>query len=164
MKLHLKLITAMLTLMTSFAANAHPLGQHAIAAKSIEVQTFNEETWAELLKSGPKPAAYMFTTTYCSVCPGVFKEIRDATLKSKMRPELIVVMMDTEGPNALRHASHFKGMTQFFTFDGYEPAIRSSIDSNWRNITPYVVLIDRTGGVQRGIGSPTSPSLKKWLK
>jgi hypothetical protein len=106
----------------------------------------------------------MFTTSYCSACPAVFQEVRDVTSKSRTRPELIVVMMDAEGPNALRHASHFKGMTQFFTFEGYEPAIRSTIDPTWRNITPYVVLIDRHGGIQRGVGSPTSQSLKQWLQ
>ncbi len=164
MKLHLKLVSALVIGLGSFSTTAHPSEPQGHAARTMAVKPFNEETWARLLKNGPRPAAYMFTTTYCSACPAVFQEVRDASKASKARPELIVVMMDAEGPNALRHASHFKGMTQFFSFDGYETAIRSSIDPGWRNITPYVVLVDRQGGVQRGVGSPTSESLRQWLR
>ena len=164
MKLHLNLVVALVIGSAAFAAVAHTPEQHAPLSRSLQIKPFNEETWAKLLKTGPRPAAYMFTTSYCTACPAVFQEVRDATSKSRTRPELIVVMMDAEGPNALRHTSHFKGMTQFFTFEGYEPAIRSTIDPTWRNITPYVVLIDRHGGIQRGVGSPTSQSLKQWLQ
>jgi hypothetical protein len=164
MKLHLKLIAVFAVSLASLWASAHSTEQHTVSARSLSVKPFNEGTWATLIKSGPKPAAYMFTTTYCSACPAVFQEVREATSKSKSRPELIVILMDAEGPNALRHASHFKGMTQLFSFDGYEPAIRSAVDPTWRNITPYVVLVDRHGGIQRGVGSPTAQSLKQWLQ
>ena len=156
----------------SATSQAHDHRAHS--ARSMAVQAFNEDTWAKLRKTGPKPAAYLFTTTYCSACPAVFQEVRDAAGKSKsnnerknksrVSPELIVVMMDAEGPDALRHVAHFRGMTQLFSFDGYEPAIRSTIDPAWRNITPYVVLVDRHGGIQTGIGSPTPQSLKRWLE
>ena len=164
MKLHLDLIAAMVIGSTGFAAAAHTPEQHAPPSGGLQIKLFNEETWAKLLKAGPRPAAYLFTTTYCSACPAVFQEVRDATSKSRGRTELIVVMMDAEGPNALRHASHFKGMTQLFSFDGYEPAIRSTVDPTWRNITPYVVLIDRKGGIQKGVGSPTSHLFQQWLQ
>lgn len=150
--------------LVSIAATAHPSEQHGASARSIAVKPFNEGTWTSLLKTGPRPAAYMFTTTYCSACPGVFAEVREAAKGSKARPELIVVMIDAEGPQALRHAAHFRGMTQFFTFDGYEPAIRASIDPTWRNITPYVVLMDRSGRIQKGVGSPSAQSLQQWLR
>ncbi len=164
MKLHLKLFTLLALALVSFSWPARCAEQHPPPARALLAQPFNEQTWATLIKSGPRPAAYMFTTTYCSVCPAVFQEVRRATQHRRVRPELIVVMMDAEGPSALRHASHFQGMTQFFTFDGYEPAIRSAIDPSWRNITPYVVLIDATGGIQRGIGAPSAQSLQRWLQ
>lgn len=134
------------------------------ASAKITVHAFNEGTWAALMKTGPRPAAYMFTTSYCSVCPAVFQEVREATKSSRVRPELIVVMMDVEGTHALHHASHFTGMTQLFSFDGYEPAIRATIDPSWRLITPFVVLVDRHGAVQKGVGSPSPQSLKRWLQ
>lgn len=164
MKLHLNLLAALTLGFSSLAVSAHTVEQHGGTARALTVKPFGEGTWGTLLKTGPRPAAYMFTTTYCSACPAVFQEIRDATHKSKVKPELIVVLMDAEGPSALRHASHFKGMTQFFSFDGYEPAIRSTIDPTWRNITPYVVLVDRNGMVQRGVGSPTAQSFRQWLQ
>ena len=164
MKLHLDLIAALVIGSAGFAAAAHTPEHNAPPSRGLQIKAFNEETWAKLLKTGPRPAAYMFTTSYCTACPAVFQEVRDATSKSRTRTELIVVMMDAEGPNALRHASHFKGMTQLFSFDGYEPAIRSTVDPTWRNITPYVVLIDRKGGIQKGVGSPTSQSLQQWLQ
>jgi len=72
-------------------------------------------------------------------------------------------MMDVAGPQALRHASHFKGMTQMYAFDGFEPALRQTVDPAWPNVTPYVVLIGRNGVVQRSIGPPEPAMLKAWL-
>lgn len=45
-------------------------------AATNKVTDFNEETWAELLKHGPRPAAYVFTTTYCSTCPDAFEKLK----------------------------------------------------------------------------------------
>jgi len=164
MKLHLNLLAALTICLSSLAASAHSSEQHGGASRAFAVKPFTERTWDTLLKAGPRPSAYMFTTTYCSACPAVFQEILDATKKSKATPELIVVLMDAEGSSALRHALHFKGMTQLFSFDGYEPAIRATIDPAWRNITPYVVLVDRNGMVQRGVGSPTAQAFRQWLQ
>jgi hypothetical protein len=164
MKSPLKLFLALAVGLASFSTAANPSEPHKGTAAKGVVQAFNEGTWASLLKTGPRPAAYMFTTSYCSACPAVFQEVRDATKNSKLRPELIVVLMDVEGNNALRHAAHFKGMTQLFSFDGYEPAIRSTIDPTWRNITPFVVLIDRQGAIQKSVGSPSPQSLQRWLR
>lgn len=164
MKSHLKLVAALVFGLMGLSAVAHQSEPHSAPARPMAVKPFKEETWTALLKTGPRPAAYMFTTTYCSACPAVFQEVHEAAKASKMRPELIVVMMDAEGTHALRHAPHFKGMTQLFAFDGYETAIRASIDPTWRNITPYVVLLDRQGGVQRSVGSPSAQSLRQWLR
>ena len=38
-----------------------------------QISDFDESTWAQLLKSGPRPAAYLFTTSYCSSCPDAFE-------------------------------------------------------------------------------------------
>ena len=94
MKLHLNLVVALVIGSVAFVAAAHTPEQHAPPSRSLQIKPFNEETWVKLLKTGPRPAAYMFTTSYCSACPAVFQEVRDATSKSRTRPELIVVMMD----------------------------------------------------------------------
>jgi thiol-disulfide isomerase/thioredoxin len=115
------------------------------------------------LKNGPKPAAYLFTTTYCSTCPAAFEVLHQA-VKEKGRPvPLMAVMMDASGAKALRHASHFKGMTKMYAFEGFEPEIRQSVDPAWPNVTPYVVMVDAKGNLQKVIGPPSPEMLRRWL-
>jgi len=138
--------------------HAHSQGQSK-ASTPRTVLPFDEKTWAHALR----PAAYLFTTSYCSTCPAAFAVLHKAVQQRKDKPELNAVMMDVAGPQALRHASHFKGMTQMYAFDGFEPAIRQAIDPAWPNVTPYVVLVDAKGHTQRVIGPPTPVMLKRWL-
>ena len=143
--------------------------QHALPQSQSKASTprtvlpFDEKTWAHALQHGPRPAAYLFTTSYCSTCPAAFEVLHKAVLQRKDKPELNAVMMDVAGPQALRHASHFKGMTQMYAFDEFEPAIRQAVDPAWPNVTPYVVLVDARGQTQRTIGPPTPSMLKRWL-
>ena len=142
--------------------HTHPHGE-AKAPSKRTVLPFDEKTWVHALQHGPRPAAYLFTTSYCSTCPAAFAVLHKAMQKRKDKPELNAVMMDVAGPQALRHASHFKGMTQMYAFDGFEPAIRQAVDPAWPNVTPYVVLVDAKGQTQRVIGPPTPVMLKRWL-
>ena len=141
---------------------AHPQG-HAKASTQRTVLPFDEQTWAHALHHGPRPAAYLFTTSYCSTCPAAFAVLHKAVQQRKDTPVLNAVMMDVSGPQALRHAAHFKGMTQMYAFDGFEPAIRQAIDPAWPKVTPYVVLIDARGQTQRVIGPPNASVLNRWL-
>ena len=142
--------------------HAHPQGQSKSSTQRT-VLPFDEKTWAHALHHGPRPAAYLFTTSYCSTCPAAFAVLHKAVQQRKDKPELNAVMMDVAGPQALRHASHFKGMSQMYAFDGFEPAIRQAVDPAWPNVTPYVVLVDAKGQTQRVIGPPTPVMLKRWL-
>lgn len=132
-------------------------------SKALTVRAFDESTWANLVKQGPRPIAYLFTTSYCSTCPEAFEVLNNAVKKNGKKIELAAVMMDVSGAQALRHASHFNGLTQLYSFDGFEPAIRQSVDPQWPNVTPYIVLIDRHGGLQKTIGPPSSSMIKRWL-
>ena len=142
--------------------HSHTQGQSK-ASTLRTVLPFDEKTWAHALQHGPRPAAYLFTTSYCSTCPAAFAVLHKAVQSRKDKPELNAVMMDVAGPQALRHASHFKGMTQMYAFDGFEPAIRQAVDPAWPNVTPYVVLVDAKGQTQRVIGPPSPVMLKRWL-
>ena len=135
--------------------------KHAQAAINT-VAYFNEETWAELLKSSPRPAAYVFTTTYCPTCPEAFHKVQAFVAASHKKVELAAVVMDVQGARALAHARHFVGATRLYAFDGFEPAIRQSVDL----VVPrggLTVLLGRNGSVQRSIGPPEAAMLKKWL-
>ena len=127
------------------------------------VADFDETSWAKLLKNGPRPAAYVFTTTYCSTCPDAFDKLKTFIATSNKKVALVAVVMDVPAERALVHARHFVGATQLYAFDGFEPAIRQSVDPQWPNVTPYIVLLGRNGSVQRSIGPPEAAMLKKWL-
>jgi hypothetical protein len=71
--------------------------------------------------------------------------------------------MDAQGERALAHAHHYRGATRIYAFDGFEPEIRQAVDPQWRNITPYVVLLGRKGDPQRSIGPPEAARVQTWL-
>jgi len=133
------------------------------AQPALQVSDFDESSWARLLRSGPRPAAYLFTTSYCSTCPQAFATLQQAVARKGQDVPLAAVMMDVAGSQALRHAVHFPGLTKLYAFDGYEAAIRHSVDPAWPNVTPYVVLIDKQGRVRRFIGPPPASALRNWL-
>lgn len=153
-----KLLAAALALPAGAWAHAH-VGASAIRT----VADFNATTWGQLLRAGPRPAAYVFTTTYCSACPAVF-ELLHAHIAAAQRPvELAAVVMDAQGERALAHARHYRGISRLYAFDGFEPEIRYAVDPKWRNITPYVVLLAEQGTGQRVIGPPDAARLHAWL-
>lgn len=128
-----------------------------------EVADFDASTWAHLMAHGPRPAAYVFTTTFCSTCPQVFETL-DRRIRATGKPmELAAVVMDVPPERVLAHAHHYVGANRFYAFDGFAPAIRQSVDPDWPNVTPYVVLLDRQGAVlYRGIGAPSDKILSRW--
>lgn len=127
------------------------------------VLDFDAAIWARLLRAGPRPAAYVFTTTYCSTCPAVFEQLDTHLTTLRRQVELAAVVMDAQGERALMHAHHYRGATRVYAFNGFEPEIRHAVDPRWRNITPYVVLLGRRGSDQRVIGPPTAAQLQAWL-
>lgn len=139
-------------------AQSHP-GRGAAPA----VLDFDADTWQRLLREGPRPAAYVFTTTYCSTCPAVFELLHAHIVAARRKVELAAVVMDVQGARALAHAHHYQGATRLYAFNGFEPEIRQAVDRKWRNITPYVVLLDAQGRDQRVIGPPTAAQLRAWV-
>jgi len=134
------------------------------AVSDISVHDFDAETWQQLLKSGPRPAAYMFTTSYCSTCVEAFSSLRNSKQLKGRKVEFGLVMMDVDGVAAQRHASQFAGVNHLFAFSGFEAAIRYAIDPHWPNVTPYVVLIDAAGKAEHAIGPPPPDMVRRWLR
>jgi len=60
-----RLLLGTLCALSAAAALAQASAPQASLGPAI---SFDETTWAQLLKSGPRPAAYLFTTSYCSTC------------------------------------------------------------------------------------------------
>lgn len=139
---------------------AQPAGRQRALHSIVD---FDEATWARLVEKGPRPAAYVFTASYCPNCPDAFEKLRAFVTQARGPVELGVVLMDVEGAKALAHARHYAGATRLYAFHGFEPAIRQSVDPKWPNVTPYIVLLGRDGSVQRSIGAPEEAVLRKWL-
>jgi hypothetical protein len=138
------------------------LAQHAHAAITT-VADFDATTWTQLLRNGPSPAAYVFTNSFCATCPETFDVLNKSVMASGKPVPMAAILMDVQGERALVHAHHYAGVTKIYAFDGFEPAIRQAVDPKWRNITPYVVLVGRSGKLQRVTGQPTAAQLKAWL-
>jgi thiol-disulfide isomerase/thioredoxin len=96
------------------AQNAHTdHSHHGAAGRTAKSPlNFDEKSWAKLVKQGPRPAAYLFTTTYCSTCPAAFEVLHRAVKESRQKVPLAAVIMDADGQQAQSHVSHFAGMTQ----------------------------------------------------
>lgn len=127
------------------------------------VVDFDASVWQRLLASGPRPAAYVFTTSYCPSCPAVVAQLAKFIRSRRPKTTLAAVLMDVAGDAALASLHHYEGVTQVFAFDGFEPAIRHAVDPAWPNVTPYTVLVSRTGQLQRVIGPPDPSQLQRWL-
>lgn len=136
-----------------------PAARHAIAS----VTRFDTATWARLLRSGPRPAAYVFITIATSICPDPFSVLHAAISESGQRVELAAVVMDARGARVLAQAHHYAGATRLYAFDGVELEIRHAVEPTWRDSTPYVVLIDRAGRARGVLGPPSVATLKPWL-
>jgi len=148
------------------AAQAAPVTPVAPVASVAPgpVIPFDETSWAQLLRGTVRPAAFLFTTSYCATCVQAFDSVQKELRARGARVPVNVVMMDVEGASAQHHAMLFQGLTTLYAFDGFEPAIRQSVDPAWPNVTPYMVLIDRRGQLQRVLGQPTATVLKRWLR
>jgi hypothetical protein len=128
------------------------------------VLDFDATTWAQLLKQGPRPAAYVFTNSFCPNCPQTFAALHKAVVAAGKSVPLSAILMDVQGERALAHAHHYIGVSRIYAFEGFEPAIRQAIDAKWRNVTPYVVMVDRQGKLQRVTGQPDAKQMKAWLR
>ena len=58
------------------------------------VLPFDTSTWQRLVDKGPRPAAYIFTTTYCPSCPEAFDRLFAHIQATRKMAELVVVLMD----------------------------------------------------------------------
>jgi hypothetical protein len=158
------LLAASLLAAGGYMPNGLAALDHGAHAAIKTVADFGAGTWKQLLAKGPRPAAYVFTNSFCATCPEVFDLLSQTVGEAAQSVELAAILMDLRGERALAHAHHYTGVTRIYAFDGFEPAIRQAIDPKWRNITPYVVLIGRNGKQQRVTGQPTPEQLKAWLR
>ena len=144
-------------------ANGAVAPVEATHATTKTVASFDATTWRHLLRTGPRPAAYVFSNSFCTVCPEVFELLQQTVAPLNVSIDRAAILMDVQGERALATARHYPGATQVYAFDGDGAALRKLVDAKWHNITPYVVLVGRNGKVQRITGVPDAQQLKAWL-
>lgn len=124
---------------------------------------FDTHTWQRLLDKGPRPAAYLFASMDSPDCERVFGVLRDHVMATRKMAELVIVMTDAWGGDALRQARHYLLATRMYAFMGDKDAIRQSVDAHWNGSTPYTVLLEREGPVHRVTDAPSASLLQLWL-
>ncbi len=157
------LLTSALVLPNIYMPNAALALAEKAQGAIITVADFDASTWTKLLRSGPRPAAYVFTNSFCATCPEAFDTLHQTVTAYGKPVDMVAILMDVQGQRALAHAHHYTGVTKIYAFNGFEPAIRQVVDPVWRNITPYVVLVGKDGKLQRVTGQPDAKQLKAWL-
>jgi hypothetical protein len=129
------------------------LAQHTHSAITT-VADFDATTWTKLLRSGPRPAAYVFTNSFCATCPEAFDALQKTVVASGKPVPLAAILMDVQGERALAHAHHYAGVTKIYAFDGFEPAIRQAVDPA---MAQYHALCG-AGGSQRPTAAGDRPA------
>ena len=74
------------------------------------VADFDATTWTQLLKTGPRPAAYVFTNRFCATCPEAFDTLQKSVVASGKTVPLAAILMDVQGERALAHGMSLRGV------------------------------------------------------
>lgn len=157
------LLTLALIFPSIHMANGAVAPTDATTQDTKNVANFNAATWHALMRAGPKPAAYVFSNSFCTVCPEVFELLQQTVAPLDQPIDRAAILMDVQGDRALAAARHYVGATQVYAFEGDGAALRKLVDAKWHNITPFVVLVGRNGKVQRITGVPDAKQIKAWL-
>jgi hypothetical protein len=127
------------------------------------IEPFDQSTWSSLQKGLPRPAAVIFTATYCSTCPQVLGQLAAVLRDKHVDAPLIAVVIDGAESEAL-DLEHYALAQRIFVFDGEEAPLRYAVDPNWRGETPFIALLPRRGSPHYMRGLPSKKQLENWLQ
>lgn len=135
------------------------------ATTARRVEAFDTRTWAALQAGLKGPAAVVFTTTDCTHCPVVIRQLGGQL--SQGRATLMAVVMDQapgDDDAGLLADAHYAPAQRLLAFDGQAPLIRHGIDPRWRGVTPFVVLLAPGLPPRTVTGPPSAEDVAAWLK
>lgn len=134
-------------------------------AAALPILPFSMDSWAKLSHSAGRPSIVVFSTTDCLYCPAVIDHLADYLKKHRAKARLLVVVMDgAEAGEALRSDPHYQLADALYVFNGNDMALRSTVNPQWRGITPYVAFMPATGTPQFTLGEPTAAALDAFLR
>ncbi len=128
------------------------------------IEMFTGQSWQQLQKTLPRPAAVIFSTTDCGHCPAVIAAMAKQSKNHRPEVALVVVVMDGAGQPDLLREPHYQAANRLFVFHGQTAALQYSINPDWRGVTPYVALLPRTGETKLVMGSPSTSAMDQWLE
>jgi thiol-disulfide isomerase/thioredoxin len=135
----------------------------ATPASPTHVEPFDANTWAKLQEDLPRPAAVVFTATYCANCPEVLAQLERALHERGAKGEIVAVVIDEADAETLANNHHYTHATRLFVFDGNEAQLRFRVDPRWRGVTPYVALLS-ADAIRFVAGPPKEQDLRQWLE
>jgi len=116
-----------------------------VSAAPARVEDFDAGTWSRLLSDLARPAVVVFSTTYCAICPEAFALLADTIEARRLKAPLVAVVMDGERHSGLLREAHYARADRLFVFRGQEAAVRYAVNKRWRGVTPFVVLLGKSG-------------------
>ncbi len=135
-----------------------------VAAAPARVEDFDTRTWSRLLSDLPRPAVVVFSATYCAVCPEAIAMLANTIEARRLKAPLVAVVMDGEGRSGLLREAHYARVDRLFVFRGQEAAVRYAVNTQWRGVTPLVVLLGKSGTPVFITGVPPSSVLESWAQ
>ena len=127
------------------------------------VERFDASTWARMQEQLPRPAAVVFTATYCANCPVLIGHLAETLRQRGLLQRVVAVVIDAADNEELLKSEHYESASQLFAFDGDEARLRYGIDPRWRGVTPYVALLGTQSKVLFVAGTPSKAQIDAWL-
>jgi len=130
------------------------------------IHEFTPQTWEQLLRTLPRPAAVVFSTSDCAHCPAIIDGLAEAIRRKPRfrRPMLAVVMMDELRPTDFDHLPHLRKADKLYVFVGNEMAIRYAVQPEWRGMTPFTALLPTMGTPRFQLGTLAPADLEIFLQ
>lgn len=128
-------------------------GAGNLASGTQTINAFTAETWSQMLKTIPRPAVIMFTSSDCTHCPGTLKNLRRIREEQRLKWSLSIVQIDEEAYD-FGDANDAR-----WRFAGNIQRLQYSVNPKWRGITPYIVLLHSDGGTEFILGAPGKAQL-----
>jgi thiol-disulfide isomerase/thioredoxin len=132
-------------------------------AAPATVERFEQNTWQQLQHTLPRPAAVVFTATYCASCLAVLAQVNEALRKHALARPVIAVVIDESSDEALLSSHHYTAASRLFRFADNEARLRYRVDPRWRGETPYVVLLSPNKPATFIAGMPNEAQINAWL-
>lgn len=134
-------------------------------AAPATVEPFDAATWQALSTRPERPAAIVFTATYCANCPEAVALLARTVREHGLDAQVLAVVIDgTPGDHRLAAHQHYRGADRLYAFSGPAQQVQHAVNPRWRGITPSVVLI-KPGASPRWItGLPDAEALERWAR